>query len=79
MPEPVATTLVIAAGIYALLGFLFAIYFVARGAGRMDSVAQGGTLGFRILIFPASAALWPWLAVRCMRDPAGGATETEHH
>lgn len=78
MPEPVATAVVLAALIYALLGVVFAVYFVTRGAGRIDSVALGGTLSFRILIFPASAALWPWLLRRCLATPATQ-VEAEHH
>lgn len=53
---------------YALLGLVFAIAFVFKGAARLDPDAVAGTLGFRILILPGAAALWPWLLVRWMRS-----------
>lgn len=62
--QTVATWLVMAAGIYAGLGALFAAAFVTRGAGRLDESARRGTWGFRVLIFPGAAALWPLLLKR---------------
>ena len=55
---------------YALFGVLFAVPFVLKGAARLDPDAVGATWGFRVLIFPGAAALWPLLFVRWMR--AGG-------
>ena len=56
-------------GVYALLGFLVAIPFVLRGAAAVDEAADGASWGFRVLIFPGVAALWPimlrkWLKAR---------------
>jgi len=55
--------------IYVALGVLFAVAFVTAGVGRIDPVARDGTWGFRVLVFPGAAALWPlllarWLAAR---------------
>jgi len=55
------------AELYALLGVGFAFAFVWKGVARVDPAARDGTLGFRLLIVPASAALWPWLLVRWIR------------
>ena len=55
---------------YAAVGLLFAGPFAAWGAGRTDPVARHGTWGFRILVIPGAAALWPllaWLWVRASR------------
>ena len=52
----------LALGVYLALGILFAVYFVSRGVARMDPVAKAVPLGFRLLIFPGSVALWPLLA-----------------
>lgn len=52
------------AGIYAVIGVLFALAFVVRGAGVIDPSAKGAPIGFRLLIFPASVLLWPLLAAR---------------
>lgn len=60
-----------ALGVYVAVGLLFAVAFVAIGAARIDPGARGAPLGFRLLIFPASVALWPLLARRWI----GGANE----
>lgn len=59
-----ATFAVTACAVYAALGLVFALAFVARGAARMDPGAAAGTLGFRLLLLPGAAALWPLLAWR---------------
>jgi hypothetical protein len=64
------TIIVMAFQVYALVGVLFAVPFVLRGAARLDSDAVEASWGFRVLIFPGAAALWPWLLLRWMR--AGG-------
>jgi hypothetical protein len=53
-----------ALGIYLLCGLAFAIAFVFAGAGRIDPHAKLGSWGFRLLILPGTAALWPLLARR---------------
>ncbi len=50
--------------VYAVLGVVFAIAFVWKGAGKIDPAARDGSLGFRMLIFPGAVALWPLLARR---------------
>lgn len=52
---------------YAACGVLFAIAFVMKGVERVDSQAHGAPLGFRLLILPGAAALWPLLLRRWMR------------
>lgn len=53
--------------IYALLGALFAVAFAWRGAGAVDAVARHASLGFRVMVLPGAALLWPLLAVRWWR------------
>jgi hypothetical protein len=53
--------------LYAALGFLFGLAFVLRGVQRVDAAAKETGLGFRLIILPGAAALWPvllrrWLA-----------------
>ena len=67
MSESVAHWLVAGAGAYALAGLLFAVPFAWRGAGALEPVARAGTPGFRLLIIPGAATLWPWLLVRWLR------------
>jgi hypothetical protein len=59
-----ATSLVWALEIYAAAGLLFAVPFLWRGVARLDPVASGSPLGFRLIILPGVVALWPLLAWR---------------
>lgn len=52
--------------LYFAVGVLFATAFVTLGVGRVDSLAQGTGLGFRLIILPGCAALWPLLLLRWM-------------
>ena len=62
--ESIASVFVTAVGVYFAIGLLFAIAFVFRGCQRIDPAAADGTIGFRILIVPGAAALWPLLLRR---------------
>lgn len=59
-----ANLLVIVFGIYLGLGFIFALFFAAKGVGKIDPTAKDGTIGFRLLIIPGTMAFWPLLAKR---------------
>ena len=48
----IAEWIVYLAMIYAAVGVLFAIAFIALGVGRMDAAAKGAPLAFRLLILP---------------------------
>lgn len=61
-------TLLIALAAYLLLGIVFAIPFALKGAAAIDPVARHATWGFRILVIPAAAALWPLLLLRWARS-----------
>lgn len=62
-----ASWLVLLVGAYLGVGLLFGIFFVTRGAQRIDPQAVGGSWGFRLAILPATAALWPVLARRWLK------------
>jgi len=47
--------------LYLLLGLVFAIAFLWKGAGKLDDKTKGTSWGFKALIFPGSIALWPVL------------------
>lgn len=49
------------AGIYAVIGLLFGIFFAAKGVKLLDPVAEGSPLTFRLLMLPGAVALWPVL------------------
>ena len=69
MSESVAHWVLTVAGVYAGVGVVFAIPFAWRGAGVLEPVAREGTLGFRLLILPGAATLWPLLLYRWRRAP----------
>lgn len=63
----IAQTIVWLLGLYALLGIVFALFFVLGGIARVDAAAKQSTWGFRLMIVPGVIALWPLLAVRWRR------------
>lgn len=71
-----AELLVAGVGIYAALGLLFAVPFVARGIDRVDPAAAGASWGFRLIVLPGVVALWPLLAHRWI---AGGRAPAERN
>jgi hypothetical protein len=56
---------------YGTLGVLFAMAFVLRGAQVVDPGAKGAHWGFRALIFPGAAALWPVMLSKWARAATG--------
>lgn len=56
---------------YGLVGAAFAIAFAWRGARTLEPAAANGTWGFRLLVLPGAALLWPWLATRWIRVARG--------
>lgn len=48
--------------VYAAIGIAVAVAFVGLGVCCVDSAATGASLGFRLIILPGSAVLWPVLA-----------------
>jgi hypothetical protein len=71
MPLAAARLLAQLLAAYVVIGLAFAVPFALRWAGRLDPAASSGTAGFRLLIIPGAVLLWPWLAARLLRRPAG--------
>lgn len=67
MTVETAKTVVVLLASYTGLGLAFAVPFVLRGAGRLDPDAERGSWGFKLLILPGAAALWPLLLARWLR------------
>lgn len=64
--EAVRTVLLVGQG-YLVVGALFALAFVLVLAPRLDPATRGSSIGFRLIIFPSVALLWPLLALRWLR------------
>lgn len=60
MPYVLATVI----ALYFAAGSVFALAFVARGAGVIDPAAQTASLATRVLWLPAAIGLWPMLLRR---------------
>jgi hypothetical protein len=60
--------------LYAGTGLAFAVPFLVRGVGRIDSQARGAGLGFRLTVLPGVSAFWPLL----LRRWAAGKPEPPH-
>ena len=56
--------LVTGLGLYALIGAVFALFFVFWGVARIDPAANTMPLQARMLIFPGVAALWPLMLIK---------------
>lgn len=67
MPLSLAQALATAVECYLVVGVVFALAFAWRGAGAVDPAAKSATLGFRLLILPGSAVLWPWMLAKWRR------------
>jgi hypothetical protein len=53
--------------LYVGVGAAFAVMFLWLWVGRLDSAAEHGTWGFRVLVFPGVAVFWPLFVVRLIR------------
>ena len=67
MTVAAAETLVRAVAIYLGCGTVFAVVFLWRWVGILDTAAAHGTWGFRTLVFPGVATLWPVFLIRVIR------------
>ena len=59
-----AEVVVLLCTVYIACGLAFAPFFVWRGVGRIDPAARSAGFGFRLLILPGVAALWPMMLRR---------------
>ncbi|MFZ4573725.1 MAG: hypothetical protein ACOYN0_04965 [Phycisphaerales bacterium] len=56
---------------YLAPGLILAPLFAWRWAGDFDPVAAHSSLGFKLMMMPGAAALWPVLLVRRSRTKRG--------
>ena len=62
---------------YLAIGAAFGLYFVIWGAARIDPDAQNLPFLLRLLLWPASVALWPILLVKVIK--AGKTVSNQAH
>ena len=63
----IAAWIVNLASLHLLAGLIVAILYVWRGVGTVDPAARGASIGFRLLILPGCAALWPMVLMHWIR------------
>ena len=61
--------LLAAIGLYAVLGAIYAAWFVLTGAAKRDPVAANASLRVRLLFLPGALALWPLLLASSKPNP----------
>ncbi len=59
--EIIITIFLIALGTYVFIGLLFGLYFLFKGAAKIDPLMQDTKKRVRFLLFPGVAATWPFL------------------
>lgn len=67
MADAIANAVLLLAGAYAAVGCVVAVAFAARGIQRVDPGAAHAPIGFRLIILPGAAALWPWALAKWAR------------
>lgn len=65
----IGTLLLYAFGVYVAVGVAVGIAFVSHGVTRVLDHPATVSLGARLLLFPASAALWPLILRRWLKAP----------
>jgi hypothetical protein len=68
--------ILVLAAIYLVIGLLFAIAFVIKGVTAVDEGAHGSSAGFRIIILPGVALLWPVLLKKWINAKSTSHDET---
>ncbi len=69
MTIELAQTVWLGVAFYLAAGALFGGYFVFRGVQRIDGAANDAGTGFRLLLLPGAALLWPVLIVLMVMAP----------
>ena len=56
--------------VYLLAGVLFYFFFIGNGMYKLDSSTKGTSVWFKLLIAPASIALWIFLLIKLLKKKA---------
>lgn len=57
---------------YLGLGLIFGLWFVFKGAEQLDENMHGTSRAARLLLLPASIALWVLLLNKCLKQKKHG-------
>ncbi|MYF95726.1 MAG: hypothetical protein F4210_09500 [Holophagales bacterium] len=73
-----AEVVVLLCTVYIACGLVFAPFFAWRGVGRVDPAARSSGLGFRLIILPGVAVLWPVLLRRWLTGSSPPSERNAH-
>jgi hypothetical protein len=76
--ELLAQIVVRAVEVYLVMGAAFAVPFAWLGLRRVDPAAASSTWGFRLILLPGAAALWPFLLLRWIAGTPPPEERTAH-
>jgi len=54
--------------LYFAIGLLFGLYFLFKGATKIDPLMQNTKKKVRILLFPGVIATWPFLIMKLFKS-----------
>ena len=60
-------TFISAGYVYLSIGALFSVFYVLVGMRRVDPITQSTGLGFKLLILPGTALLWPIMLLKLVQ------------
>ena len=66
-------------GLYLLAGLVFALWMITSRIKKLDPIAEGGTIGFRLLIIPGMTVFWPLFLKRLLGGVSRPPVETNPH
>jgi hypothetical protein len=55
-------------GLYVLIGLLFGLYFLFKGATKIDPLMQDTKTKVRVLLVPGVIVTWPFLIGRLFKS-----------
>jgi hypothetical protein len=66
--ETIITIFLTILGVYFALGLLFGLYFLLKGANKIDPSMQNTKKKVRFLLLPGVIATWPFLIERLFKS-----------
>lgn len=66
--EEIIQLLVYAVLIYLIIGVLFSFFFYHKGMSKIDEIATGSTIGFKLIAFPGIVVFWPFLLGKWLKQ-----------
>lgn len=79
MSLTIARAILAVAAVYVAVGAVFAAAFLTVGIGRVDPAGRSTSVGLRLLLAPATVALWPLLLKRWASGASAPPDERNAH